>query len=101
TYDAIHNLTSKTQTHSVHRGGNPHGTTQRKSSYDFDYVYDAAQPHAPSRVGQTTYRYDASGRQVTATPEQGGPRRTILWNSEDRISAIQDGGAAVLDEDGN
>ncbi len=100
-YDAIHNLTHKTQEHTVSRHEGGRGVLQRETTYDFAYAYGSSRPHAPTHVGDRAYGYDASGRQVTVTPDTGGPRRTLLWDSEDRIYAIQDGGLAVVDEDGN
>jgi RHS repeat-associated protein len=91
-YDAIHNLTKKTQTHRIGRGqGNT--VEQRETTYDLDYAYGEQQPHAPVRVGGTSYRYDASGRMVGYEQKTGPSKRRVLaWDSEDRVKFIQDGG---------
>lgn len=101
-YDAIHNITRKVQIHSVSRQGNGHPVPQRRTSYDWTYEYDGPQPHAPSVVGDQSFSFDASGRMVSRQQQgMGAPRRTLIWDSEDRIRAIQDGGAAVVDDQGN
>ncbi|MBC7172442.1 MAG: hypothetical protein H5U40_08455, partial [Polyangiaceae bacterium] len=101
-YDVIHNITRKNQRHvAVTRGGAE--IEQRETTYNSEYVYPTAgslRPHAPTRVGNQLFEYDASGRMVVRRTEGRGPVRTMLWDSEDRIRAIQDGGEAVRNEQG-
>jgi hypothetical protein len=100
-YDRIHNLTRKTQHHAVETPGGAK-IVQKETTYDLDYAYDGGRPHAPSRVGPQRFAYDASGRMVIRhqTEGRGAPTRTLLWDSEDRVRAISDGGDAVVDEQG-
>ncbi len=102
-YNVIHNITLKDQHHTVVTPGGAE-VEQRETTYKSEYAYPvplAARPHAPTQVGLQLFSYDASGRLVTRRTEGRGPIRTILWDSEDRIQAIQDGGEAVKDESRN
>jgi RHS repeat-associated protein len=90
-YDTIHNIVGKTQTNDVVQ---PSGVAvpQHKTSFDFDYAYDGAQPHAPTHIGDRAFSYDANGNQAGWTHDQNGTRREIVWDEEDRIQSIFDNG---------
>ncbi|HEY0603173.1 MAG TPA: SpvB/TcaC N-terminal domain-containing protein, partial [Herpetosiphonaceae bacterium] len=90
-YDTIHNITSKQQHNEiVQPSGNP--IEQKKTSYDWTYSYDGAQPHAPTHIGDRTFRYDANGNQAGWDHDQNGTRRNIVWDEENRIQSIFDNG---------
>ncbi|HEY0736680.1 MAG TPA: RHS repeat-associated core domain-containing protein, partial [Herpetosiphonaceae bacterium] len=65
---------------------------QKKTSYDWTYSYDGAQPHAPTHIGDRTFRYDANGNQAGWDHDQNGTRRNIVWDEENRIQSIFDNG---------
>ncbi|HEX6287738.1 MAG TPA: SpvB/TcaC N-terminal domain-containing protein [Herpetosiphonaceae bacterium] len=90
-YDTIHNITSKRQHNEIIQ---PSGTPieQKKTSYDWTYTYDGAQPHAPTHIGERTFRYDANGNQAGWDHDQNGTRRTIVWDEENRIQSLFDNG---------
>jgi len=94
-YDTVHNITSKVQHHTLkNRSGK--AITQKKTSYDWSgaqgYKYDGPQPHAPTHIGERAFSYDANGNQLGWTHDKNGTRRTITWDDESRIQAIQDNG---------
>jgi RHS repeat-associated protein len=90
-YDTIHNITSKRQHHEIVQ---PSGTpiAQKKTSYDWTYRYDGAQPHAPTHIGDRTFRYDANGNQTGWDHDGNGTRRNIVWDEENRIQSLFDNG---------
>ena len=88
-YDTIHNIASKTQEHLVV------DRVQGKTSYDWTYGYNGAQPHAPTDIGDRTFSYDANGNQTGWEHNQNGTRRTIVWDEENRIQSISDNGATT------
>ena len=49
-------------------------------------------PHAPTHIGERTYRYDANGNQTGWDHDQNGTRRNIVWDDEDQIQSIFDNG---------
>jgi RHS repeat-associated protein len=90
-YDTIGNITSKTQTHTIDRGGN-RPIPQRKTSYEWIYEYARDQPNAPSHIGDRSFSYDADGNQLGWQHDNNGTRRSITWDEEGRIRAIVDNG---------
>jgi len=102
-YDAIHNITRKTQNHTVIRNGGK-ALEQRKTTYDWVYRYgasgnDSRQPHAPIQIGTPddkgnpigrSFTYDANGNQEGWTNDTNGTRRAIVWDEENRIQEVQD-----------
>jgi len=90
-YDGIHNITHKTQVHTVGKPGST-GRTVRATTYDWAYAYTGPQPHAPSQIGTRAYTYDANGNQAGYTSTVSGTRRAIDWDEENRIMAIHDPG---------
>ncbi|WP_051367030.1 SpvB/TcaC N-terminal domain-containing protein [Hamadaea tsunoensis] len=83
TYDSISNLTGKTQVHQFVSNGNTQ--TDNKLTYDFDYGYAAAQPHAPTAIGTDAYAYDADGNQISRNI-QGNQPRQMVWDEENRLA---------------
>jgi RHS repeat-associated protein len=91
TYDAIHNIKSKTQTDIVEQ---PSGasTAQKPTTYSWTYTYGNPQPHAPSGVGDRAFTYGPNGNQLGWAEDRGGGRRIVDWDEENRIRSITDGG---------
>src|SRR5262249_41502743 len=90
-YDSIHNILSKTQTHDiVQPSANP--VPQHKTTYDYDYTYEGAHPHAAKHIGERTFAYDANGNQSGWTNDRNSTRRTIVWDDENRVRSIFDNG---------
>ncbi len=82
-YDNLHNIISKEQTHLLH------GQEVQKTSYSHVYDYNGNQPHAPSQIGNRKYQYDFNGNNLgweSVMPLAS--YRQILWDEEDRIQAI-------------
>jgi RHS repeat-associated protein len=99
-YDTIHNIKRKNQRHWVESlDGNAakHGTT-----YDWRYGYNGAQPHAPTNIGELdpvsfnivgrTFSFDANGNQLGWSSDRNATQRSITWDDENRIQAIDDKG---------
>ena len=83
-YDAIHNITHKSQTH-VRVPSNGRELTQAKTTYDWAYAYSGAQPHAPTHIDGRRFTYDANGNQTGWTSEKNASRRTLVWDEENRL----------------
>lgn len=90
-YDTVHNITRKTQSHNVENAGNA-VIPQKKTSYDSSYDYTSLHPHAPTTIGSRAYQYDANGNQIRWDEQQNGQRRTVVWDDENRIQSISDNG---------
>lgn len=91
-YDTIHNIQNKNQLHERQGASGEAYTEQKKTSYDFDYSYNAAQPHAASQIGERLFSYDANGNQTGWTSTQNSTRRNIIWDEENRIRTLTDNG---------
>jgi RHS repeat-associated protein len=66
---------------------------QRKTSYEYDYAFTGAKPHAPSRIGPIDQAYDANGNlvdTVNTMPPSPGKRRQMVWDEENRLACNQD-----------
>jgi RHS repeat-associated protein len=87
TYNSVGGITQKDQTHLRK------GQQQKKTSYQFSYVYGETQPHAPVHIGNQTYTYDANGNQTGWTSDVSGQSRRVLWDEENRIRSIYDNGS--------
>jgi RHS repeat-associated protein len=90
-YDTIHNIKSKTQQHEIVVPGGQ-AIEQKKTSYDWTYQYASTHPHAPTHLGERTYRYDANGNQLGWDHDKNGTRRNIVWDDENRIQSVFDNG---------
>lgn len=101
-YDSIDNIVAKQQIDQILQ---PSATpiVQQPTTYSWAYAYGGAQPHAPTHIGDRAYSYDADGNQAGWTSDQGGARRSIVWDEENRIRSISDNGqelAYTYDADG-
>ncbi|OQW89633.1 MAG: hypothetical protein BWK78_07570, partial [Thiotrichaceae bacterium IS1] len=90
-YDTVHNIVAKQQVHEVVK---PAGAvlTQAKTTYDWQYAYTGGQPHAPTHIGNRTFSYDANGNQTGWVNDENGTQRAIVWDEENRIQSVTDGG---------
>ena len=96
-YDSIHNIQTKNQRDTRYPPGNTQGVVQKKTDYDFTYLYAASgpasvHPHAPTHIGVRTYSYDSTATRP-ADHDQNGTRRTIVWDDENRIQSVADNGS--------
>jgi RHS repeat-associated protein len=92
-YDPLGNILSKNQAEQDQHGGGGKGSADGKNgTYDWTYAYAGPQPHAPTQVGDRVFRYDLDGNQVEADSTSNGTRRTLAWDSEDRLAAVADNG---------
>ncbi len=83
TYDSIHNITQKTQTHQLISNGNT--VTDGKLTYSNAYGYPGASPHQAITIGGFTFAYDANGNQVSRT-QQPGPRTQMIWDEDNHLA---------------
>jgi len=90
-YDEAGNTIAKNQL-SQTANGNANPNTDKKTSYNWAYAYGSAQPHAPSRIGDRTYRYDLNGNQTGWDSTVDGTRRNATWNEENRLLSVADNG---------
>ena len=95
-YDTIHNILTKNQLDTRYPPGGG-GVLQKKTSYNFGYTYGlsgptSVRPHAPTRIADRTFSYDANGNQTGWEHLQNGTRRTIVWDDENRIQSLFDNG---------
>src|SRR5574340_1089874 len=91
TYDTNHNILAKKQSDVVTVAGGS-AITQKGTSYDWSYAYEGRQPHAPTHIGNRSFRYDANGNQTGWDSDVNGTRRFIQWDEENRIAEIDDNG---------
>ena len=101
-YDTIHNITKKTQSHTV---TTPDNTVipQQKTSYDVNYAYAGSQPHAPTQIagsdtvfkGGRSFTYDSNGNQTGWNTLQSAQTRQITWDEENRVQEISDNGSTT------
>jgi RHS repeat-associated protein len=85
-YDNLHNVRQKTQQHFRNN------TLVAEGTCNFEYKYDGNQAHAANKIGQRLYNYDANGNTTGWKSENHFSYRNILWDEENRISAISDNG---------
>ncbi len=90
-HDSAHNVVRKQQ---IHERITPSGTVipQQGTSYYWNYAYEGMHPHAPSRIGERNFFYDANGNQTGWLTDGNNTRRNIVWDEENRIQSITDGG---------
>jgi len=90
-YDAIHNITHKTQLDTVNTLSS--SGTKQSLSYDWTYAYNPeGKPHAPLHIGERTFSYDANGNQLGWTHDRNATYRAITWDDADRIESVDDHG---------
>ncbi|MEH0152860.1 SpvB/TcaC N-terminal domain-containing protein [Limibacter armeniacum] len=95
-YNKVGGIERKNQLHERTGGQGGSWVKQRKTTYDQSYTYGGSIAHAPIKIGNYTYEYDANGNQTGWDDELSGQRRNLLWDEENRIRAIFDNGAAQL-----
>ena len=86
-YNTVGSVTRKTQTNDKSTSGNK-WISQKKTTYDWSYTYDANQPHAATHIGTHTYTYDADGNQTGWTDDKTGQRRKMVWDEENRLRSV-------------
>ncbi len=92
-YSETGSILQKTQTHD--RRDYLDGSTwvkRNKTTYDLEYKYEGGKPHAPSKIGDISYTYDANGNQTGWSDDGNNQHRDIIWDEENRIRAIADNG---------
>jgi RHS repeat-associated protein len=102
-YDSIDNLTAKQQVNQI-VGPSGEKFTLPDTTYTFSYAYHAAQPHAPTQIGNKNYTYDANGDQTGSSGPLGLPDQAIRYDEENRIRHVSTNGLAadyVYDDSGN
>ena len=90
-YDTNHNILAKKQSDVVTVAGGS-AIPQKGTSYDWQYAYEGAQPHAPTHIGNRSFSYDLNGNQTGWQSDVNGTRRFIQWDEENRIAEIDDNG---------
>lgn len=61
------------------------------TSHNFDYQYNAKQPHAATQVGYHQYKYDDNGNLMKRQNLVFfGQKRQFIWDEEDRLMTIDD-----------
>ncbi|QKV73934.1 sugar-binding protein [Amycolatopsis sp. Hca4] len=110
TYDTLNNTTGKTQKHDLTTTS---GVTQPQynTSYTQKYTYSAL-PHAPSKIGTDTQKYDAGGNLIAITAGRstdavvlaaadtsGGKRTQYVWDEENRLECAFDDESSTVDQD--
>jgi len=93
-YSDIHNIESKTQTHTKGKNGNQNQGNRivRSTSYDWGYTYESKRPHAPTQIGERTFDYDLNGNLIGWDETKNNNRRRIEWDEENRIRSVTDNG---------
>ena len=92
-YGPTGTLLNKSQLHERKSSGGGSWKAQNKTTYTLQYEYQSDAPHAPSKIGDHTYTYDANGNTTGWDDDLSGQRRNIIWDEEDRIRAIYENGA--------
>ncbi|MDQ5826171.1 MAG: HNH endonuclease, partial [Chloroflexota bacterium] len=90
-YDTIHNIVSKQQSDEIAQPSGK-GNVQKPTTYSQSYTYGSTRPHAPTRIGDRSYTYDANGNQAGWTADTNGTRRNIVWDEENRIQSLFNNG---------
>jgi RHS repeat-associated protein len=84
-------LLSKSQEHTTRNRSDGPAIRQHRTTYDLAYSYDDL-PHAPSRIGDDSYRYDLNGNTILVDHLESGRRRTMVWDEDDRLASVSDNG---------
>jgi RHS repeat-associated protein len=97
-YDAIGNITNKTQddVRSLLGGGSP--STLAGTSHALGYTYPATgspRPHAATQVGTRTFTYDPNGNQLGWTDSATSSTRSMAWDEDDRLESVTTDGSTV------
>ena len=92
-YSPTGSILSKDQFHQSMDRGESVWETRGKTTYTMDYKYDGNKPHAPSKIGENAYSYDANGNTTGWQSTKNKQRRDILWDEENRIRALAENGS--------
>jgi RHS repeat-associated protein len=84
TYDDAGRVVNKTQKDQVN------GITQKDTTYNLGYEYKGAAPHAPSKIGDRNYRFDADGNVTKWTMDKSSVNRAVTWDEADRMTRVTD-----------
>ncbi|MFC0629526.1 RHS repeat protein, partial [Kribbella deserti] len=83
-YNAISNITTKTQTRAI--GGQNDGAL----TYNNTYTYAAAgKPHAATTIGAHSFGYDNAGNQISRN-QTSTSRRQLIWDEENRLACTHE-----------
>lgn len=89
-YDELGNTVAKNQLHQAGTGDKLN--TEKKTSFEAAYSYAGPQPHAATKIGNRTFRYDLNGNQLGWDSDANGTRRTLAWDEENRLASVADNG---------
>ncbi|MFD1047507.1 RHS repeat-associated core domain-containing protein, partial [Kibdelosporangium lantanae] len=109
-YDTIHNTTNKTQRNDlVSTSGQT--TPIYNTTYTNKYTYDPGRPHAPSKIGQDTNKYDANGNLIDIGTKDHNVQTVaftgvttnddhtqMVWDEENRLACVVDEDYTVRQE---
>ncbi len=84
-YDSRYSILNKTQ---VHSSISKSGMDTTKVEQKLDYSYRGDTPSAPNQIGSRSYTYDANGNPTSWTDTATGDFRQMIWDEENRLSAI-------------
>ena len=95
-YDTIHNITTKTQVHTIAQPSG-HAIPQRRpaTTSPTPTILRAPResgPHAPVKITGRTYSHDPNGNQTGWTHDTNGTKRTLTWDEENRLQTLSDQG---------
>ncbi|PSK80959.1 RHS repeat-associated protein [Prolixibacter denitrificans] len=93
-YSPTGRILSKNQFHQFRGYDDTDWAPRHKTTYNWEYKYEGAQPHAPSQIGDRVYHYDANGNPTGWESTKNNNRREILWDEENRMRALADNGVA-------
>lgn len=85
-YDNTHNILSKVQNRL--RDGQHFSI----GNYRQQYEYDGDRPFTPSKIGETTYRYDANGNLLETRADRPSSVREYEWDEENRLKVVLENG---------
>ncbi len=85
-YDDLHNILAKEQIVKVD------GKRDPLKTYQFNYTYAGANPHAPSAVAGRRMVYDASGNLAATRGETAFTFSQLLWDEENRLRGVSNNG---------
>ncbi|GIF18117.1 RHS repeat-associated protein [Actinoplanes tereljensis] len=91
-YDSIGNITAKNQTHDLVTAGV--AAAVKDTSYQYAYAYEGTQPHAPTKAGPFTFKYDANGN-LTSRSGPGKQKLQLTWNDANQLVCSSSSGSAT------
>jgi RHS repeat-associated protein len=97
-YDAIGNITNKTQNDVRSLVGGASPATLAGTSHALGYTYLGAgsvRPHAATQVGTRTFAFDLNGNQLGWTDSATSSVRQLVWDEDDRLASVTTNGSTV------